>query len=224
MSNPFSDFNALSRVNMLTGIANALFPGGGTVTFTDDLVPAFSRIQLTDDFVTRLTNTRNWWNLDRSEASRRTYIDNFIYYAMALSRSQSLIVTPEESIAPNMARIGSGRIDYLLSAINENTAVPIYNPSVIIEAKAFLGDAPVGENQLLAEMMTLWQITASQQGLAHGILTDGRYWKFYEIAMASGYIFASRIYDSRNDQGLITIMSVLTKFFRLYDSGNSSFT
>jgi hypothetical protein len=209
---------------MLNGLAGALFPGGGQVTFHDNLRPAFSRVQLSDEFAARLANTRNWWNLDRSEASRRTYIDNFIYYAIGLSRSNTLIVTPEENIAPNTARLGSGRIDYLLSAINAQTAVPIYNPSVVIEAKAFLGGAALGENQLLAELMTLWQITPSQQGFTHGVLTDGRFWKFYEWNMASGDIFGSVIYDSQDEQGLIATMSILTKFFRNYDSGNSSFT
>lgn len=224
MSQPFSYFNALPTATVLGQLSQALFPLGGAVQFTDDVHPKLPGVRVPDDFLQRLQNIRNWWNLDRSEAARRTYIDAFIYLAMDYAQSTSLIVTPEEYIAPNLLRLGAGYLDYLLAAINRQTTAPIYNPSVIIEAKASLaGATPDGQNQLLVEMVTLWQIEQTQQGLTHGVLTDGRFWKYYEMHMSAGTILATPLYDSNDLQQMPAVLGLLAKFFKLYNSSSSSF-
>lgn len=224
MSRAFSEYNSLSfPQNMLTAISQAL---NKTISFQDNSVPNIvNPVQLPPDFTTRLTNIKNWWNLDRSEAARRSYIDPFVYEAMGQSKSPSLIVTAEEYIASNSTQLGHGYLDYLVSAINKDTTTPIYSPSIIIEAKvSIVGDPPNGQNQLLAEMVTLWQMKQTQQGYTHGVLTDGRFWKFYEMHMSAGLILMSPVYDSEGDiSQTIVVVSFLQKFFAMYDSGNSAF-
>jgi hypothetical protein len=223
MSRAFSDYNSLSFQNMLAAISQAL---NKTISFQDNSAPVIANpVQLSPDFTIRRTNIKDWWNLDRSEAARRSYIDPFVYEAMDKSESESLIVTAEEYIASNSTQVGNGYLDYLVSAIDEHTTIPIYNPSIIIEAKVSIaGDPPNGQNQLLAEMVTLWQIKETQQGYTRGVLTDGRFWKFYEMHMSPGLILMSPVYDSEGDiSQIIGVVSFLAKFFAMYDSGNSAF-
>lgn len=223
MSRAFSYYNSQSfQPGMLAVISQAL---NQPITFQDNSVPKVNAVQLPPDFTTRLNNILKWWNLDRSEAARRTFIDAFVYEAMDKSKSPSLIVTAEEAIAPNLTRLGHGYLDYLLSAIDRSTTTPIYSPSIIIEAKAsFAGEPPNGQNQLLAEMVTLWQIKQAQQGYTRGVLTDGRFWKFYEMHMSAGFILMSPSYDAQADiSQTIGVVSFLAKFFAMYDSGNSAF-
>jgi hypothetical protein len=223
MSIAFSDYNNLNSQNMLAAISQAL---NMTIASQDDSHPIIGDpVQLPPDFTTRLTNIKDWWNLDRSEAARRSYIDPFVYEAMDKSESESLIVTAEEHIASNLTQFGHGYLDYLVSAIDAHTTTPIYNPSIIIEAKlSIAGDPPNGQNQLLAEMVTLWQIKQTQQGYTRGVLTNGRFWKFYEMHMSAGLILMSPVYDSLGDISQTRgVVSFLAKFFAMYDSGNSAF-
>jgi hypothetical protein len=220
-SKAFSYYNTLSAQTMRDGIAGAL---GKPLTYQDDVNPHPPGIHLTEDIVNRLKNIQNWWNLDRSEAARRAYIDAFVYEAMVKSKAPSLIVTAEEFISPDRTRAGHGYLDYLVSPIDADTGRPFYTPSVIIEAKAFIpGNLVNGQNQLLAEMLTVWQIKQTSQGFTHGVLTDGRFWKFYEMHMISSYLFASPFYDAAEIAQLTNVVGMIAKFFAMYDSGNSAF-
>jgi hypothetical protein len=223
MSIAFADFNNLNSQNMLTAISQAL---NKNITIQDNSGPNnVNPVQLPTDFTTRLAKIKEWWNLDRSEAARRSYIDPFVYEAMKASKSGSLIVTPEEGIPANLTQFGHGYLDYLVSAIDAETATPINSPSIIIEAKrSIAGIPPDGQNQLLAEMVTLWQIKQTKQGYTRGVLTDGRSWKFYEMYMSTGLILMSPVYDSEDLPQAVTVASFLAKFFAMYNSGEPAFS
>lgn len=220
MSRAFTYFNSLASDIMLGQLTQALNRNVVAENATGFKTPA---IKLPPDFDARLKNIKNWWNLDRSEAARRSYIDAFVYEAMNASKARRLIVTAEETVPENNTRLGHGSIDYLVADIDRDTSAPIHNPSVIIEAKkatTFLPNSPPnGENQLLAEMATLWQIKQTQQGFIHGVLSDGRFWKFYEINASSGLFLLTNVYDTEAD--VTAPIALLSKFFELYDANTS---
>lgn len=219
MASPFSYYNSLPFDSMKDGVGGVIHQN---VQFLDNQSPKIPAVRLSEDFDERLRNIKNWWNLDRSEAARRTYIDAFVYEAMAKSKSPSLIVTAEEYVANNAAWLGYGYFDYLLSAIDRDSGRPIYTPSIVIEAKAYIPGNPLyGQNQLLAEMVTLWQIKGTD--ITRGVLTDGRFWKFYELNMTTGFLPASIFYDTETgEEHLTAVVGLLNKFFNMYQSSTSA--
>jgi hypothetical protein len=172
------------------------------------------------------------WNIDRSEANRRVYVDAFlnaVVHTWNAAIPVPLMITCEETIGASGARYGHGRLDYLLSALMAMAVIPLWSPSFIIEAKLDLNQggaaADYGEPQLLAEIVTVRQLgVAAGQGLGNnflrGALTDGRFWRFYEIDEILGTIRRSPALDTA-DGGMITVVRILRKFMINWNAAGS---
>jgi hypothetical protein len=156
-----------------------------------------------------LANVQDLWNLDRSEAARRVYIDAWLTSAMVAARNGTSVITPEENIAiNNPINAGHGRIDYLicemvpgLGPAAPGNVVPEYAPSVIVESKRDLSVAQFdGIGQLVAEIDTLRRLKVYNNPL-RGIVTDGRHWRFIEMLDANNNINMTPPYDSGTPAG-----------------------
>ena len=164
------------------------------------------------------------WNIDRSEANRRVYVDAFLNAVMHTWNGAipvPLMITCEESIAANAVNYGHGRLDYLLSALMAGVVIPLWSPALVIEAKLNLNHggaaADYGEPQLIGEIVTVRQLgVAAGQGAANnflrGVLTDGQFWRFYEINEVNGTIQRSPALDITVDGNATTVVRILRKF------------
>ena len=161
------------------------------------------------------------WNCDRSEDNRRVYIDAILHAILqGVGIPPPLIVTCQENIAAvaGGGQLGHGYPDYVISALFGGGLIPQWNPSVIVEAKLDLtnGGAAAhnfGENQLIAQLTTAAQLAAGAGlgGLINyqrGILTDGQFWRFYELFIPTNQFRRSRHYD-------ITVGADTPRIFRL---------
>lgn len=151
-----------------------------------------------------LTHIKNLWNLDRGETARRVYIDAWVTSAIVAVRDGTVIITAEEffelSIQPpaGAPQRGTGRMDYLICemALTVGGVVPVYAPSLIIEAKAKLHNNPYnGVGQLVAEIDTV-RDEAGYNNPLRGIVTDGRYWRFVEVDPNTNYVYFTDRYDT----------------------------
>ncbi len=229
MSLNFAWYNGVDSSDMIGQLQLALYPLGQSPKLNPDLNPTVSA-QVPSTFATTLQNIANWWNLPRSQAARDTLIDAYIYQAMVLGTSPGLMVSCEEFIAENNKRMGDGAISYLFSAINSGTSTPIYSPSIALEAQksiiplpAGMDTEPNGQNIVLAEMATLWQLGNLQTGCNRGVLTDGQYWVFYEIQFQQEqFILNSTVsYDTDNSSGVASVLGLLSRFFVNFSSSTS---
>jgi len=173
------------------------------------------------------------WNIDRSEANRRVYVDAFLNAVMSTWNGaipMPLMITCEENIAASGARYGHGRLDYLLSALMMGVVVPLWSPAIIIEAKLDLNNGGAatdyGQQQLIGEIVTVRQLgVAAGQGMANnflrGVLTDGQFWRFYEINEANGNITRSPPLDTTIGGDLTTVVRILRKFMINWNAAGS---
>lgn len=218
MSDAFSSFNNLTRNDM-----NRRYG----LQYMKDKSLKYHVTKLSGDFVQRLFKIQQWWNLDRSEDTRRTWVDAFLYESILKTQQPTLIITAAENIPSSNNTIGHGYLDYILSLIDAQTKMPIYTPSIVIETKKSItlktDQSYDGENQLLAEMITLHQIKKSNTDLMRGILTDGRQWIFYEMNMTGKTVYRTTLYDIgddliNNDEPLRKVIGILNKFISEYNS------
>lgn len=184
------------------------------------------------------------WNCDRSEENRRVYIDAFIRYILEnfAGIPGTLIVTCEENIpaagGAGVAfggQIGHGKPDYLFSQLlipagpPGGNPTPRWNPSIVLEAKLDInsnGNHDYGENQLIAQMATARQMSIAQviapNQYQRGILTDGRYWRFYEFDFNGRSFVRTNAYDTLGApiggvaQNLL-VLRLLRKFIANYN-------
>ncbi len=199
--------------------------GGPQLSLQETEINKKNRYEVRAEFMERLGKVQAYFNLDRSEAARRIYIDQFILEALERSESQSLIITPEENIAADRARVGHGPLDYLASAIDSETENPIYWPSVVIEAKRGHQKLNHAFWQMLAQIFTLHQVTEKNE-LFRGVASDGRYWTFAELHILVDRhdntdkeytVFHSPRLDSANEESVMDIISLLIRFFMYYN-------
>ena len=208
-----------------------------TVNFNSPLAPIDRA-----NFITRLGNVQEWWHCNRSEMARRTYIDQFIYCGLTSLQTEAgkvkdqLIITSEESISQAEALgshyMGWGSLDYLVSCFDASKNV-ILIPSLIIEAKKEINPTKSlenqGENQLISELVTTWQKGGLTKQQAYhfyrGILTDGRYWCFYELTATA--VYRTQIFDANKrlpNDDFDKIMGTLFRMLRYYDSTSALLT
>ncbi|TPK93180.1 MULTISPECIES: hypothetical protein [unclassified Mesorhizobium] len=192
MSVAFSDFdNTVPSQNLIGTAFTGLGYNSGRLEFLPATEPKGQGTHDLGHFRAQLDNVRSRFNLDQSEAARRIFIDLFIAEAL-IGASRNAIVTTEYNISADPARLGHGRLDYLISSIDSAKKVPIYFPSIVIEAKKDLlkPDNATRENgqwQLLSELLTLVQLSGKKKPFLppflRGIFTDGRYWNFIEVSL-----------------------------------------
>ena len=209
MSTAFGNMNGASCVALNGAFAGTAF---GNYTFTElrdnamnNSTSGIPRENMPQAMVQMLTSVQDLWNLDRSEAARRVYINAWITQAMAAARNGTCIVTPEETIAATLggpgALPGHGRIDYLICEMVAGpigAVVPEYAPSVIIEAKLDLSVAAFsGVGQLVAELETL-RVKKANYGddPLRGVVTDGRRWRFVELLPINKDVSLTPLYDT----------------------------
>ena len=206
---------AFGNMNGATALAlNGIFAGTtfGNYTFrvlTDanmnNSTDGIPRANMPDAMVQMLTSVQDLWNLDRSEAARRVYINAWITQSMAAARNGTCVITPEETIAATLggpgALPGHGRIDYLICEMVAGpmlgAVVPEYAPSVIIEAKLDLSIAAFsGVGQLVAELETLRVKANYGTDPLRGVITDGRHWRFVELLPLHHDVSLTPLYDT----------------------------
>jgi hypothetical protein len=194
----FSSFSAADAANLATSFV----AGAIGFEFLPDTDPAARpNIKLSDGFVNTVQLIKSRWNLDRSEAARRVYVDAFLQEALQDATIQS-IITVEENIVDNGQVLGAGYLDYIVAAIAGGKVQ--YEPSVIIEAKKGMTTTVIREQyqwQLLAEMSSAINSPKVKRDYCYGILTDGRFWSFYTVGGAAGAnklvpVWRSKLYDT----------------------------
>jgi len=235
MSQGFSTFrwsNLNHRSAMINALKNTLSPNLGNVAFNiiidgGQAAHADNR-RISEDFIDRLTAIKECFNLDRSEAARRTFIDAFLIEALKQSSTRRAIVTQEHSVR-DPTKFGNGEIDYVVGHLviqpGAQDAEPHLIPSVIMEAKK--GNQAMDAGQLIATMITAVQLgVAAGTALPEfipGIMTDGRTWFFVQFGTAfsrgSLPIYISRNYlivdnnDAISEGGCKAIVGILSGWF-----------
>jgi hypothetical protein len=205
----FNAFNGLGQAATLAAAGPALGLAGAApaVLTTANPGPAFGAWAGPAGLIANLAWIAGRWNLDRSEDGRRVYIDAVIHAILAgVGMPAGLIVTCQEHVAAvaGAGQLGHGYPDYLISVLFAAGVVPQWNPSIIIEAKVNLAAGGAlndyGECQLMAMLVTASQLAA---GLAlgglinfqRGILTDGQFWRFYELFVPLAQFRRTPAYD-----------------------------
>lgn len=235
------DFHSFSNTDHATikAALDALKTGGYRDLQAISCVPSIGRNSVpSDDFRLRLSTIQSRFNLDRSEASRRIFIDAFLVECLNHGAKPAAIVTAEHTIARDNNKLGHGRLDYLISSIQQGGLVS-YLPSIVIEAKksniaAAAGLSTNGAYQLIAEMVTLAQLQSSRlPPFLRGILTDGRHWQFIEIETGGqdAVIYHTALNDivrqldpmAFNDN-FLGVYSLLIRWLGNYDSRSSQLT
>lgn len=214
-------------------IAKLFHPSATGFKFPDPgLVPKPNRKQLggvpTDDFKSVIGQIQSRWNLDRSESARRVYLDAFLHEAVRKATFNS-IVTVEDSVA---AGAFNGMIDYIVSAIDAQTRMPIYRPSLVFEAKKKMETTAAVDGyrwQLLAEIGALRAAKPVGGGdFCCGALSDGRYWCFFSVGtvLQQGnklLVQSSKLYDTAADgSGAGDVLCVLAYWLEHYTASNDS--
>lgn len=232
MSTAFSVLNGAALNHVALGAALAVAGGGPTAMVPDAAIANVGAAAVPAHLVAALPTVLNRWNIDRSEANRRVYVDAYLNAVLRQWNANipfALMVTCEENIGMSAARYGHGRLDYLLSALM-GVVIPLWSPALIIEAKLNLnhGGAATnyGEHQLIGEIVTVRQLgvaagQAPGQVFLRGILTDGRFWRFYEINAVTGQIQRSHALDTTNAGQRITVVRNLRKFVIGYSAAVS---
>jgi hypothetical protein len=241
MSIPFSAFsnNAATRNNAAQTIANGLnvaaWPaagggGGGKaptavinrggINVPATVVPAGIANQLA------LIAAR--WR-STSEAERRVMIDAYLIEVATaaglpanpriwLERSMGAGgagAAPGGALFPANAQIGHGPLDYIWS--RPGVGGPRWTRSTIVEAKRGLGgNGQRGQWQVAAQMATGRQVQGSNARRLRGILTDGRYWRFYQLDCRRGRLHRTVAYDANVGGQQTTIVRLTQKFLRYY--------
>lgn len=224
-------FSAFTAANE-QAIAQVFAHGAVGFEFIDSAVPIYVNPKVVNEyFVASIREVAERWNLDRSESARRVYVDMFIHEALR-GAIKSAIVTVEDYV--NTA-IGNGYIDYIVSAIDFNSQTPVYEPSIVIEAKKGMSDTGKRDAyqwQLLAEMAGVKQASNTPRHNYYGILTDGRYWCFYGVGSTTNRnnqvsVLRSRLYDTWADddeQSLKIVLGALRKWYEQYGNPNGWLT
>ncbi len=227
----FSTLNAAGLNHGAMGAALGL--GAPTALVADSHVGNVGLVAVPAMLTNILPTITGRWNIDRSEANRRVYVDAFVNAVAdtwAAALPFALMITCEENVAASGARYGHGRLDYLFSALMFGTTIPLWSPALVIEAKLDLNHggaaANYGEPQLLGEIVTVRQlgVAAGQGGglnFLRGVLTDGRFWRFYEIDETNGNIQRSHAVDTTADGGMTRVVRTLRKFMINYSAGGS---
>lgn len=142
----------------------------------------------------------NWNN--RLETERRVQIDAFIQAVMEpmapiIAGIKPTRINAEQTVAAvgvvggvaAGGQVGHGRVDYWIA----NPTAPglptnRFRPSIIVEAKADLGVGhDFGQWQLCAELATMRQLAWNRRH-TRGVLTDGVFWRFYELESGPGMV------------------------------------
>lgn len=200
MSIAFNNFNALGGGATLLHIAAGL--GLGPLAAANSAVPigGVPAWPVPAALAARLGDIANRWRLGLTEANQRVLIDEFIYEVLfgpagfTPAMPPALHVTAERNVAVGGVagavapggQIGHGRFDYLVSG---NAFAVNFIPSVVIEAKLNLGAGmDFGQEQLMAQMATTRQIGFVVRNYLRGILSNGRFWRFYEFDVPGNII------------------------------------
>ncbi len=166
-------------------------------TFTkleDHKILDVPRIRPQPELIKVLAGVRNFWAIDRTESSRRVYVDAWLTNL----RMRSGYVGPhkimaEETIAEGESLPGHGRMDYLICSITNGK--PDCAPSLIIEAKNLLFvNRYDGVGQLVAEMDTV----RTKKGYPYplrGIVTNAQKWRFVELEPRYDEVYLTRLYE-----------------------------
>lgn len=170
------------------------------------------------------------WNLDRSEDGRRVYIDAVIHAILGGGGMPAgLIVTCQEHVAAaaGAGQLGHGYPDYLISNLFAGGNAPQWNPSIIIEAKVNLAAGGAansyGECQLMAMLVTANQLAAvaalgGMINYQRGILTDGRFWRFYELFVPLAQFRRTPAYDLTVVADQLRILRRVRRFLLNYNN------
>lgn len=228
MAKSFSSFSASDA----QAIAQGFNPNATGFIFSDPATPTYVQARVPGQFfLDARKNIESRWNLDRSEAARRVYVDLYLHEAIH-DGTFSSIITVEEYLAQDNNYLGFGFLDYIVSSISNDGAVQ-YHPSIVIEAKKGMDSLPNRakyEWQLLAEMATLKQRSNLKRNFYYGILSDGRFWSFYSVAalverktnqvpVMRSPLYDTRLDDSGQKDDLTLVLGALRKWMQLY--GNS---
>jgi len=226
-------FSSMTQ-NDENSITSALFPNlAANASISIEMhraAPTSDRVTSIPDYLRQsLDNIESRWNLDRSEAARRTYIDLFLHEAInSTHANRRAIITVEENIPYSSNIVGHGRLDYIISAIDASTKTPIYVPSIVIEAKKSVSNNDIW--QLLGAMVTVKQLAAnsSQGSCPPGILTDGRYWIFCALSPVltkAGKldIYLSDALDTKIQNQLFNVVGILRHWVSVCGDANATF-
>ena len=230
MSVAFNTLNAAGLNHVALGAALGL---GGATNRATGAVGNIGGVAVPAMLTNIIPTITGRWNIDRSEANRRVYVDSFLNAVVHTWNGAipvPLMITCEETIAANVALYGHGRLDYLLSALMFGVVIPLWSPSIVIEAKLNLNHlgagTDYGEHQLIGEIVTVRQLgLAAGQGLGNnflrGVLTDGQFWRFYEINEVNGTIQRSPALDTTVDGNSTTVVRILRKFMLNWNAAGS---
>lgn len=222
MSIGFSHFNyAFIVANPANTIANDLgYGGGANVNVVTNAAPVIPNTTVPPALVNQLAYvTARWGNTLESE--RRILIDAFVQAILEPMAPPVVIpggevvpgvipgvlrVTAEQNVAAGGGHTGHGRYDYLiarpiLNFAGNPTAENFFRPGLIIEAKANLGvGGDFGQWQLCAELATAYQLAGWLRRRTRGVLSDGRFWRFYELdcgfALPAPVLTRTNAYDA----------------------------
>lgn len=236
MSQAFSDFNN-NIANPDRVIAEGLgWPLLTTVQVLATGGPVIPQTAVPPNLAIQLAYVAARWG-DASEAERRIQIDGFvqaIMEPMAQGAVGGMIIAPgaingllrvvaEQHVAANVNRVGHGHLDYLI-ATQLAGADNVLRPSVIIEAKANIDNLTrdFGQWQLCAELATARQIALGNRRRTRGVLSDGRYWRFYELdtgaLLLRPTLTRTNAYDATNGGDQISIIRLLQQFIANYNT------
>lgn len=203
MSIGFSDFNdPLVVLNPANRISSDLGFGALTnVNVVTNAAPAIPNTAVPPALANQLAYVAARWGR-ALESERRILIDAFVQAILEPMAAPGIVpggpvapgvipavlrVTAEQNVAAGLGHTGHGRYDYLIASPIFNiagnpTANNEMRPGLIIEAKANLGGGGAfGQWQLCAELATAYQLAAGLRRRTRGVLSDGRFWRFYEL-------------------------------------------
>jgi hypothetical protein len=228
---PSVAFSTLNGAGLAHGALGAALNVGGPTNLATLAVGNIGGVAVPAWLTNILPTVTGRWNIDRSEANRRVYVDAFLNAVFGTwAMPGPLMVTCEENIAASALRYGHGRLDYLLSALMAPAVIPLWSPALVIEAKLDLNSGGAGtdygQQQLIGEIVTVRQLgVAAGQGMGlnflRGVLTDGRFWRFYEIDEVNGNILRSPPHDTTAPAGITSVVRILRKFMLNWNAGGS---
>lgn len=225
----FGAFNGITTAATLLAVAASNGGPPATLLTGPNPGPAYGGWAGPAGLAANLAWIRGRWNTDRSEDNRRVYIDAVFHQIIGGGGiPPALIVTCQENIAAigGAGQLGHGYPDYLISALFGGGIIPQWNPSLIVEAKLNMNAAGTfdsGQNQLIAQLTTAAQIAAGAGlgGLVNyqrGMLTDGRYWRFYELFIPANIFRRSRHYDILIAADQLRIFRLVRRFMLHYNN------
>jgi hypothetical protein len=207
---------------------DALGVGKQATQLNDQNNVVIAPVAITNEITAQLQNINARWQ-NSNEAEARVIIDA---YFENIAVEASIPASPRMSLEltisaggvgggtggdtyPLGAQIGNGFVDYVWNDLFLGY-LPVWQGTLVVEAKEDLDGGDVGQWQLAATMATTRQLSYTQSRYLRGILTDSIQWRFYQLDCNSGILSRTPVLNANVPLQQTYIAALIRKFFKNY--------